>query len=109
MAATSPGCGIVVTVMSLPVPATVDTVPAIVEAMMTPTMLLDNDRTHPRTPPPTKKNDAHVRKTTQIGTVMTSAVSATASPQPAAPGQRAEIANSQLWEDGTRVAMDHSW
>ena len=47
---------------------------------MTPTMLLDSERTHPLTPPPTKKNDAHVKKTTQIGTVMTSAVTATASP-----------------------------
>jgi hypothetical protein len=43
-------------------------------------MLLDSERTHPLTPPPTKKKDAHVRKTTQIGTVMTSAVTATASP-----------------------------
>ena len=46
---------------------------------MTPTMLLDSERTHPPTPP-TKKKDAHVGKTTQIGTVMTSAVRATASP-----------------------------
>ena len=50
------------------------------EAMKTPTMLLESERTHPLTPPPTKKNDAHVKKTTQIGTVMTSAVKATASP-----------------------------
>jgi hypothetical protein len=38
------------------------------------------DLTQPATPPPTKKNDAHARNTTQMGTVMTSAVRATARP-----------------------------
>jgi hypothetical protein len=126
--------------------------------MTTPTRLQDRERTHPLTPPPTKKNDAHVRKTTQIGTVMTSAVRATASP-PSTPTlsvnadresilsngeatlflgryrplvvlvkpaegdlcaiwgaerdertKRTRIGRvSPSWEDGTRVAMDHSW
>src|SRR6266576_6535970 len=43
-------------------------------------MFDDTDRTQPAMPPPTKKNDAQAKNTTQVGTVMTSAVSATASP-----------------------------
>lgn len=50
------------------------------DAITTPTMFDDADLTQPATPPPTKKNDAHARNTTQIGTVMTSAVRATARP-----------------------------
>src|SRR5882757_1659587 len=48
--------------------------------MTTPTRFDDTDRTQPAIPPPTKKNDAQAKNTTQMGTVMTSAVSATASP-----------------------------
>src|SRR3954471_2318003 len=50
------------------------------EAITTPTRFDDTDRTQPAIPPPTKKNDAQARNTTQMGTVMTSAVSATARP-----------------------------
>src|SRR3954449_538184 len=50
------------------------------EAITTPTRFDDTDRTQPATPPPTKKNDAQAKNTTQMGTLMTSAVSATASP-----------------------------
>src|SRR5689334_21143923 len=48
--------------------------------MTTPTRFDDTERIQPAVPPPTKKNDAHAKNTTQMGTVMTSAVSATASP-----------------------------
>src|SRR3954464_7642454 len=50
------------------------------EAITTPTRFDDTDRIQPAIPPPTKKNDAQAKNTTQMGTVMTSAVSATASP-----------------------------
>ncbi len=49
-------------------------------AITTPTRFDDTDRIQPAIPPPTKKNDAQAKNTTQMGTVMTSAVSATASP-----------------------------
>ena len=48
--------------------------------MTTPTRLDATERTQPVGPPPTKKNDAHARNTTQIGTVITVAVNATATP-----------------------------
>src|SRR5882757_2737629 len=49
-------------------------------AMITPTMFELTERTQPETPPPTKTNEPHARNTTQIGTVTTSAVNATARP-----------------------------
>src|SRR3954469_22470930 len=43
---------------------------SLAEAITTPTRFDDTDRTQPATPPPTKKNDAQAKNTTQMGTVM---------------------------------------
>src|SRR3954466_433468 len=67
------------------------------EAITTPTRFDDTDRIQPAIPPPTKKNDAQAKNTTQMGTVMTSAVSATASP-PRTP---------MLSVDAVRESMGH--
>src|SRR4051812_20467220 len=48
--------------------------------MTTPTRLDATDGIQPIGPPPKKKNDTHARNTTQIGTVTTAAVNATATP-----------------------------